>query len=211
MSVLEIFSRQCRKTRSRRYRRFCLRLAISSLCLLLIYGPLNLAIAHLLWPQPDGLLVLGGHPHRETTAAQVARQHPQIHVWSSSGLGPERAYPIFQALDVSTDRVTLDYRAVDTVTNFTTLVNDFKAHRIRHLYLVTSDYHMPRACAIATIILGSYRIAFTPVVAHSHRSPESPLRILRDMIRSWLWLVTRWSGASLRQEPLSFPIVKSNR
>jgi uncharacterized SAM-binding protein YcdF (DUF218 family) len=182
----------------RRLRRFWLRAVFSSLCLLLLYGPANLAITNLLWPQPDGILVLGGNPHRESTAARLARLHPQLHVWSSSGLGPERAYPIFEALGINRDRITLDYQAVDTVTNFTTLVKSFSEHNVHHLYLITSDYHMPRACAIATIILGSHHIAFTPVIAPSLHPPESALRITRDMVRSWLWLATGWSGAKPR-------------
>ncbi|MFQ4138575.1 YdcF family protein [Nodosilinea sp. PGN35] len=179
-----------------RRQRFCWYLLASSLCLLLLYGPLNLAIAHLLWPQPDGILVLGGQPHREAVAARLARSQTDLHVWSSSGLGPEQAYPIFDALGVGRERITLDYQAVDTVTNFTTLVKTFNQYRVHHLYLVTSDYHMPRARAIATVILGSHRIAFTPVAAASSRPAESPFRVGRDMVRSWIWLATGWSGAA---------------
>ncbi|MEA5452418.1 YdcF family protein [Leptolyngbya sp. CCNP1308] len=181
-----------------RRQRFWRQLLVSSLCLLLLYGPVNLAIAQLLWPQPDGILVLGGHPHREAVAARLALLHPHLHVWSSSGLGPELAYPIFHALSISRDRITLDYQAVDTVTNFTTLVKTFRQQHVHHLYLVTSDYHMARARAIATVILGSHRIAFTPVPVPSFTPPESPLRIGRDILRSLLWLTTGWSGANLR-------------
>ncbi len=182
----------------RRWQPFLRRVVLGSLGVLLLYGPINLALAQALWPEPDGILVLGGNPHREATAARWARAHPSLRVWSSSGLGPDQAYPIFDALGVSRDRVTLDYQAVDTVTNFTTLVKTFHQNHVHHLYLITSDYHMPRARAIATIILGSYRIAFTPVIAPSLTSAESPLRICRDVLRSWLWLTTGWSGANLR-------------
>lgn len=181
---------------SRSGRRFLLRVIIGSLSLLL-YGPINLAVAHAIWPHPDGILVLGGQPHREYMAARLARVNPQLHVWSSSGLGPEQAYPIFDALGISRDRITLDYEAVDTVTNFTTLMKDFQQKKLHHLYLVTSDYHMPRACAIATILLGSHHIAFTPMPVPSRQSAESPFRICRDMLRSWLWLATGWSGENL--------------
>ncbi len=183
---------------AQRRRRFWRQLMVSSLCLLLIYGPVNLAIARLIWPQPDGILVLGGQPHREAVAARLARLQPDLHIWSSSGLGPEQAYPIFDALGVDRDRITLDYQAVDTVTNFTTLVKTFQQQQVHHLYLVTSDYHMPRAQAIATIILGSHHIAFTPVPVPSRQPAESSLRICRDILRSWLWFTTGWCGANLR-------------
>ncbi|WP_081972903.1 YdcF family protein [Leptolyngbya sp. KIOST-1] len=182
----------------RRWRRFLWRFLLSSTCLLLLYGPINLAIAHWLWPQPDGILILGGQRDREGTAARLASLRPGLPVWLSSGLGPDQAYPIFDALGVSRDRITLDYQAVDTVTNFTTLVKTFQHQNVHHLYLVTSDYHMARARAIATIILGSHRIAFTPVVTPSTRPAESPFRIGRDMVRSWIWLATGWSGAAIR-------------
>lgn len=184
---------------SRRIWRLGRRALATCLGLLLIYGPLNLAIARMVWPQPTAILVLGGRPHRENVAARLARLEPHLHVWTSSGLGPEAAYPVFDALQVSRDRITLDYQAVDTVTNFTTLVKGLQARRVHHLYLITSDYHMPRAQAIATIILGSHRIAFTPVTAPSLEPPESRWRIARDMVRSWLWLLTGWSGAVLHE------------
>ncbi|MFH7243177.1 MAG: YdcF family protein [Spirulina sp.] len=186
-----------RSLRSRRWLPFLRRVVLGSLGVLILYGPINLALAQVLWPAPDSILVLGGHPHREATAARWARLHPSLRVWSSSGLGPDQAYPIFDALGVSRDRVTLDYQAVDTVSNFTTLVKTLQQNHVHHLYLITSDYHMPRARAIATVILGSHRIAFTPIVAPSMEPAESPLRICRDVLRSWLWLTTGWSGASL--------------
>ncbi|WOD41535.1 YdcF family protein [Nodosilinea sp. E11] len=181
-----------------RWKRFFWRCLLSSTCLLLLYGPVNLAIAHWLWPQPDGILILGGQPDREGVAARLAKVQPDLPLWSSSGLGPDQAYPIFDALGVSRDRITFDYRAVDTVSNFTTLVKTFQQQNRHHLYLITSDYHMPRARAIATIILGSHHIAFTPVAAPSTQPAESPFRIGRDMVRSWLWLTTGWSGAAIR-------------
>ena len=186
-----------RSCRGRRWFSFLRRVVLSGLGVLMLYGPSNLALAHALWPQPDSILVLGGHPHREATAARWARVHPSLRVWASSGLGPDQAYPIFDALGVSRDRVTLDYQAVDTVTNFTTLVKTLRQNQVHHLYLITSDYHMARARAIATVILGSHHIAFTPVVAPSTEPAESPFRICRDVLRSWLWLTTGWSGASL--------------
>jgi uncharacterized SAM-binding protein YcdF (DUF218 family) len=198
MAALSTPSWGYQTTLRRRRQRFLLKVLLSALCLLIVYAPLNLALAHLLWPQADGILMLGGHPHREAIAARWARTHPELHVWLSSGLGPNQAYPIFDALGVSRDRITLDYQAVDTVTNFTTLVKDLQRQNVHHLYLITSDYHMPRARAIATVILGSHRIAFTPVSAPTLRPAESPLRICRDVLRSWLWLTTGWSGANLR-------------
>lgn len=160
--------------------------------------PVRLAIAIEQAPQPQAILVLGGNPTRESAAAQVAQSYPELEVWLSSGAMPKQAYAIFQAAGVTPDRLHLDYRATDTVTNFTTLVAEFKQHHIQHLYLVTSDFHMPRAKVIATLVLGSQGIAFTPIAVPSNESEESSYRMVRDGARSLLWIVTGQTGEKFR-------------
>ncbi|MHC5722289.1 MAG: YdcF family protein, partial [Nostoc sp.] len=65
------------------------------------------------------------------------------------------------------------------------------------IYLITSDYHMKRARAIAAIVLGSQGIAVTPVEVPSQGDKsETLVRILRDCGRSLLWVVTGRTGAS---------------
>jgi uncharacterized SAM-binding protein YcdF (DUF218 family) len=165
--------------------------------LLLSIIPVRLSIAFYHAPQPQAILILGGNPKREAAAAQLAHYYPKLDVWVSSGASPKDARSIFQAAGVSFDRVHLDYRATDTVTNFTTLVPEFKQHGIRHLYLVTSNFHMPRARAIATIILGSQGIAFTTVSVPSSEPEESTWRIVRDCGRSILWIITGRTGGRI--------------
>ncbi len=160
--------------------------------------PMRLARAYQQVPTPQAILTLGGGTQREEAAAQLAQSHPNMEVWVSSGsLLPREAYPLFQEFGIAKNRLHLDYRASDTVTNFTTLVNDFEQNNIQHIYIVTSDFHMPRAKAIATIVLGSRGIAFTPIPINSNRRQESRLKILRDSGRSLLWLLTGYTGASL--------------
>ncbi len=159
--------------------------------------PIRLAIATHLAPRPQAILMLGGDISREKAAAQLAYQHPLLPVWTSTGQPPKAAYAIFEAAGVSRDRLHLDYRAVDTVTNFTTLVSDLQQHNIHHIFLVTSDFHMPRARAIATIVLGSRGIAVTPIPVPSPNPPEHWTRTARDCFRSVVWLITGRTGASL--------------
>ncbi len=92
----------------------------------------------------------------------------------------------FQAAGISNTRVHIDRRAVDTVTNFTSLIQDFKNRHFQHLYLITSDFHMARSKAIATFVLGSQSIAFTPVSILSNQPSESWFHILRDSGRAIL-------------------------
>ena len=152
-------------------------------------------------PKPQAILVLGGGQNREPAAAQLAAQHSQLKVWVSSGLLPPQANEIFLTENVSLSRVNLDYRATDTVTNFTTLVAQLQANNIRHIYLVTSDFHMPRSKVVAFWVLGSHGIAHTPVVVSSNQPPEPHHKIVRDVARSWLWLLTGRTGSSLDPNP----------
>lgn len=185
--------------KSKRFR--FISLASSVLILLLVSSiPVRLAIAQIQAPQPQAILTLGGGIEREYFTAQFAQTHPQLEVWVSSGIPPDRSREIFRAFGIPDERVHLDHRAVDTVTNFTTLVPEFQHRQIQHLYLITSTYHMRRAKAIATLILGSVGITFTPVIVPSGNPPESWFHILRDVVRAILWIFTGRTGASLNPD-----------
>lgn len=161
------------------------------------YLPARLAIAQALAPTPQAVLTLGGRASREAFTAEFARQHPDLPIWVSSGLKPQQSQLIFRSAQVPAAQVRLDYRAVDTVTNFTTLVADLERQNIHHVYLITSDFHMRRASAIATVVLGSRGITFTPVSVPSGEAPEDLLRVGRDVIRACIWVLTGWTGADL--------------
>ena len=181
------------------YRFFCLASAAFILTLISII-PVRLAIATIRAPQPQAILTLGGDPVREEFTAQFAQMYPSLEIWVSSGTFPKKVRDTFQAAGIPNTRVHNDYRADDTVTNFTSLVPNFKKRNLQHLYLITSDYHMARALAIATFVLGSQGIAFTPVSVPSNQPPESWLLTLRDSGRALFWLVTGYTGASLNPE-----------
>jgi uncharacterized SAM-binding protein YcdF (DUF218 family) len=175
--------------------------SLALLLLMLSIIPLRLARAFEQVPSPQAILTLGGGTGREEVAAQLAQHNPDMEIWVSSGsLLPQEAYRLFQTFGIAKNRLHLDYRASDTVTNFTTLVADFEQRNIRHIYLVTSDFHMPRAMAIATIVLGSRGIAFTAIPVPCDRPKESTLKILRDSGRSLLWILTGQTGASLKEK-----------
>ncbi len=170
---------------------------VGFLLILLSIIPIRLAIASRIAPHPQAMLTLGGGSAREEFTAEFAQHFPSLDIWVSSGMPPQQARTIFKAARIPDSRIHLDSRAVDTVTNFTTLVADFQQRQINHIYLITSDFHMPRATAIATIVLGGHGITFTPVSITSNRPKESYLHISRDIVRSLLWILTGRTGASL--------------
>lgn len=158
------------------------------------YFPTRLWIARHQQPRPQAIVVLGGTPDREQIAARLGQTRPNLEIWVSSGT-PEAA-EIFDRQGIVRSRLHLDTRATDTVTNFTTLVEDLKQRRVQHVYLVTSDFHMSRATAIGSVVFGSRGIAFTPVATHNpFYPPESRLRLIRDVGRSLMWVVTGQTGS----------------
>lgn len=166
----------------------------------LSYLPMRLMIATLQSPKPQAILTLGGKDEREILTAEFAKTHPDLKIWISSGMDVEKADRIFQAARVDRSRVHYDYRATDTITNFTTLVDVLEQQHIHHIYLITCDFHMPRAAAIATIILGHRGIRFTPVVVPSHEPRESPLRVGRDIVRAIMWVFIGQTGSEFRSQ-----------
>jgi uncharacterized SAM-binding protein YcdF (DUF218 family) len=158
--------------------------------------PIKLAIARVQAPDPQAILTLGGGHEREILTADFARKYPHLPIWVSSGSEEVRAREIFQAAGVDHRRIYLDRRATDTVTNFTTLVDDFKQQNIQHIYLITDDFHLPRARAIAFIILGSQGVTFTTVALNTNKPPESQLKIIRDLGRCLFWIITKHTGSS---------------
>jgi uncharacterized SAM-binding protein YcdF (DUF218 family) len=182
-------------------------------CLLVLLSIISIQLARLAItqqqvPVPQAILTLGGGQEREQFAALFAQNHPSLEVWVSSGIRPDRSQAIFQAVGIPKARIHLDCRAVDTVTNFTSLVADLKQKNVRHLYLITADFHMNRAQTIATLVLGSQGITFTPIpIPHlspnRQHAPESWPRTLRDSGRAILWILTGRTGASLNPEPVT--------
>ncbi|MEL6439369.1 MAG: YdcF family protein [Cyanobacteria bacterium J06621_8] len=146
---------------------------------------------------PEAFLVLGGHEERERFAAKLARQHPQLPIWISSGSPQNYARQIFAQAGIKSDRLNFDYRASDTVTNFTTIVDQLQAQGINNVYLITSSNHMQRAKIIGDIVLRSRGIDFQPISVPSDNPPEPIEKCWRDGARSILWLFTGRTGAIL--------------
>ena len=161
--------------------------------------PIRLAIAQHQMPNPQAILTLGGGHPREVFTAEFAKFRPNLPIWVSTGSKEMKAREIFQNAGISNRRVYIDRRATDTVTNFTTLVNDFKKQNIQHVYLITDDFHLPRAKAIAFVVLGSKGIAYTPIFLETNLPVEPKIKIIRDIIRSFFWILTKHTGSTLNQ------------
>ncbi|QEY32887.1 YdcF family protein [Synechococcus sp. RSCCF101] len=148
-------------------------------------------------PAPAQLiLVLGGDIAREEHAARLARNH-RLPVLVSGGSNPEYARWLFRRAGVPHDQLKLDYRARDTLGNFTSVVDELQRARVRHALLVTSTDHMPRALLVGRLVAGSrgIRLSPVPVPCDPDCQPERRLKIWGDGLRAAIWLL---SGRDLK-------------
>jgi uncharacterized SAM-binding protein YcdF (DUF218 family) len=181
-----------RKQRRRRWQLWKCLLPISPLLLPIVW--IGYRELENTWIQPQVIFILGGEEEREIFGAKFAHTHPNLPVWISSGAPPDYAKRVFKKAGVSTDNLHLDYQAIDTVTNFTTLVDRFESKGITSVYLVTSDDHIHRARAIGEIVFGSRGIKVKPITFASGRPSEPIQKTIRDSFRSLLWLATGYAG-----------------
>jgi uncharacterized SAM-binding protein YcdF (DUF218 family) len=147
---------------------------------------------------PQAVLVLGGSTtrlERERFTAKFVREHPSLPIWISGGSPPQSTQNVFAKAGVDLKRLHLDYQAVDTVTNFTTIVDELQAQGIKSVYLITSDFHMRRARVIGEIVFGSRGIQLKPVPVPSGNISEPWDKSIRDGARALIWVVTGYTGA----------------
>lgn len=144
-------------------------------------------------PQPQAILVLGGGVDRirHLTEWDFALES-DLPIYYSSGASAH--VPILTRAGIDESRVTVDMRAFDTLTNFTTLRETFLEKGYRHVAVVTNEAHAARASAIARIVFGSSGIAYTFELVEGRMGQEPFTIVVRDWIRAYVWRLTGWKG-----------------
>ena len=152
---------------------------------------------------PQLVLVLGGDVDRERVGARLAREL-QLPLLVSGGSNPEYATWLIKQEGLESERVELDYRAQDTLGNFTSLVDQLRDRQVKHLLLVTSADHLARSMAVGQVVAGSRGIHITgvPVACEPRCVSESSLKTWRDWIRAVAWVAT---GRDLRNVAVPVP------
>ncbi len=140
--------------------------------------------------QPSSwIVVLGGGIRREMLAARLAKSYPELPIIVSSGSPLPCVYRVFvQEEGVDWRRVKVDFRAVDTLTNFTTLLPYLQSHQPRKVLMITEEGNLPRASVLAWLIWGSRGIAAEPVLVEGRGHNESWLKTLEDSTRAIAWV-----------------------
>ena len=152
--------------------------------------------------QPNDIFVLGGLEEREREAAELARKYPELDIWVSSGSPEGYVRKIFNNAGIHRDRLHLDYKAQDTVTNFTVLVDRLRSEGVESVYLITSENHMRRARSVGEMVFGSRGIVIKPLAIRSGGQPEPFYKTIRDGGRAFLWLFTGKTAASLKDKAI---------
>ena len=140
---------------------------------------------------PQIVLVLGGDVDRERMGAKLARQF-DLPLLVSGGSNREYADWVMQQEGLPKERVQLDYRARDTLGNFTSIVDDLQRRNVRHVLMVTSEDHLPRAMAVGQVVAGSRGIHLTgvPVACTPECRDEGVLKRTGDWLRAVVWVAT---------------------
>lgn len=162
------------------------------LALLLLTGVQSLrAVSHRNLPT-DGVFVLGGSIRREMYSADYARSHPQIPILISAGSEPPCIYAIFDRSNAPMEQVWLEDCAHSTFYNFFYSLPILKRWQVRHVELITSASHLPRAIWMARIIFGAQGIWVEPNIVPEIGIPgnqETRLKTILDVTRAGLWSV----------------------
>jgi uncharacterized SAM-binding protein YcdF (DUF218 family) len=138
----------------------------------------------------DSILVLGGSIQREIYAAELAQESDQIPILISSGSLAPCIWLIFQQAQAPMQPVWLQDCATSTFKNYYFALPLLKQWQVKHLKIITSITHLPRAQWLAQIILGAHDIWVEMELVSESGVPgntESWLKTILDVTRSLIW------------------------
>ena len=140
----------------------------------------------------DIILELGGNAARLYKVIELAEEHTSAEVIVSSEGSPDHVVSLLRGAGINDDRFLLDFKAWDTVTNFTETVKLIKSFKPKNLYVVTDKFHMKRSMAIARAVyfLSGIKLIPCPYMGSEPHDPENPKYVRDDRFRAWLWRLT---------------------
>jgi uncharacterized SAM-binding protein YcdF (DUF218 family) len=140
----------------------------------------------------DAVLVLGGSIRREMYIAEAVAQGNQLPILISHGAQPPCTRILFDRLSAPLDHVWLETCAESTFDNYRYSLPVLQQWQARHVQVVTSPTHLPRAAWLAKILLGSHGIWVDMDLVEETGVPgnfEHPLKTIADVGRSLGWAV----------------------
>ncbi len=162
------------------------------------YGPLrNYRKAFLVKNPAQLIFVLGGDIDREHVGTKLAYEL-DLPILISGGSNPEYANWILKKAGIPYNKARLDYRAKDTLENFTSLIDELSEQNLNHILLITSEDHLRRAMLIGNIIAGSRGIHLSSIgiSCEPRCKKETIKKQIFDLARAIIWVC---SGEDLKK------------
>lgn len=164
-----------------------------------------IALAQAAMRPTDAVLVLGGSIQREIYAAELSTLYPELPILISQGSEAPCIRKIFEWDQAPVHRVWLEQCADSTFGNFYFGLPILQAWGARHVEVVTSPTHLPRALWLARVMFSSHGIWATPNIVKETGIPgnqEAWWKTILDVSRGGLWAI-----ASLFYQPQCGDIV----
>jgi uncharacterized SAM-binding protein YcdF (DUF218 family) len=134
----------------------------------------------------ETILHLGGSLKRLTKTIDLAQKNPSALIIISSEGNPREVTRQLLNAGIERTRIVLDYKAWDTVTNFTKTYETIKNVGTKTLYVVTDDFHMTRSMGICNIVYLTDDIK-TVASPSSGGGSEPWSLIIGDWLRTLVW------------------------
>lgn len=138
----------------------------------------------------DTFFVLGGSIKREIFVSQLATQSPNTRILISTGSDDPCILKLFERNRSPVEQVWLEKCADSTLGNFVFSQPLLSRWKARHIQLITSKSHLPRALWMAQIILGAHGIWVEPQLVPESGVPgnrESMIKTGLDLTRAVIW------------------------
>lgn len=137
----------------------------------------------------DVILHLGGNSRRIERTATEAKWNPGALVLISSEGDKPQILDYLGTRGIHADRILIDDTAYDTVGNITDTFSIVKREGAKRVFIVTDDWHMRRAMAIAMVAYAFRGI--TPIACpyHSGVFAKDPGNVPWDVFRTLKWRI----------------------
>ncbi len=140
----------------------------------------------------DLLFVLGGSIRREIYVSQLAKQFPKTRILISAGSDAPCILKLFERINAPQGQVWLEKCADSTFGNFFFTIPILKQWQIRHVKLITSPSHLPRAQWMAQILFGAHGIWVELDLTEETGVPgnqEFQIKTALDLTRALIWAI----------------------
>ena len=138
----------------------------------------------------DVVLWLGGNSARGEMAASVAISRPGSVVVVSTEGDPRGCLQKLLDRGIAKERVILDYKAWDTVTNFSLTWPLIEKLGAKTVYVVTDGFHMRRSMGIAKIVYAGRGVKALAMPSSPSGAKEPWRLTIEDWLRAALWRLT---------------------